>query len=209
MVTTQYPTAIPTTNQCPTNLINFVTDVLVAQHNPPHAEIIAIAAELGTLPKGAYASVKARLDALVNTISSTPIFWNMWTAAPDITGQGTWVRIISANVPYGGFFYNSSGVNGDNITCKFKCPAGTYTLRYNVRRDPNGGKVAVDFDASEEDNYDTYKAGAPDWLNIREVTGIVLSGGEHNLKFRLDGQNPSSGGYLCVMAGGIWLQRTA
>lgn len=62
MVTTQYPTTIPTTNQCPTALQDNIDDVLADQQNAPHAEILAICAELGTLPKGAYASVKARLQ---------------------------------------------------------------------------------------------------------------------------------------------------
>lgn len=64
MVTTQYPTALPTTNQCPTGLQDNVDDVLVAQQNPPHAEILAIATELGTLPKGDDADVKSRLDRI-------------------------------------------------------------------------------------------------------------------------------------------------
>lgn len=97
MVTTQYPTAIPTTNQCPTNLTDFVSDVLVGQQNPPHAEIIAIATELGTLPKGDYATVKARLDFLENLIYATNI---IGIGAFDITRSG-------ASATYRGFWDRS------------------------------------------------------------------------------------------------------
>lgn len=69
MVTTQYPTALPTTNQCPTGLQDDIDSYLANHQNAPHAEIIAMAAELGTLPKGDQASVKARLDNIESLIS--------------------------------------------------------------------------------------------------------------------------------------------
>ena len=52
----------------PTTLDSFATkadatdDVLAADHNAQSAAIVAVETELGTLPKGSFADVKARLD---------------------------------------------------------------------------------------------------------------------------------------------------
>lgn len=59
-----YPTTIPTAGQ----VFNYVDDVdwiNEAKWDVMRDELIAVLTELGTLPKGAYASVKARLDAAV------------------------------------------------------------------------------------------------------------------------------------------------
>ena len=58
-----YPTAVLNTTDYPDQAdeVNWVYDYLV---NAMRDEVIAIQTELGTLPKGGYASVKARLDAM-------------------------------------------------------------------------------------------------------------------------------------------------
>jgi len=139
-------------------------------------------------------------------IWTTPIFWNMLVAAPDAVGQGTWTQTQANTHIYAGYFQNG-GVNGDNFSCNFRCPAGTYTLRFNASKYTNRGVVDIYMDAGEEGSFDLY-AGSLDETNIEEIAGLVLTAGEHILKFQLDGQHASSSGYYFA-ASGIWLQRTA
>lgn len=56
-----YPSSLPVTEAAGANLS---TNPHSALHDDMYDEIVAIATELGTVPKGTYASVKARLDAL-------------------------------------------------------------------------------------------------------------------------------------------------
>ena len=49
---------------------------------------------------------------------------------------------------------------------------------------------------------------ALDAANIEELTGLVLTAGEHTLKFQLSGKNASSSSYR-FRTSGVWLQRTA
>ena len=168
---------------------------------------------IGTIDCGAITSTGAviglapTLDThlATNSCVSTPISWNMLTAAPDVVGQGTWIRTILNSQLYNGRFTNSSSTNGDNFTLNFRCPAGTYTLRFNAYKCVLGGIVDVDIDASEEGSFDLYDAGAVS-LNIEEISGLALSAGAHTLKFRIDGTSVNT---YQFRAEGIILQRTA
>lgn len=148
------------------------------------------------------------LDAMAYV--STPLFWNMLTTAPDVVGQGTWARAQSSSRLYGGDFTNTSAADGDKFTSNFRCPAGTYTLRFNAGKNTDGGIVKVYVDDVQVGNaggYDTY-SDPKDVLNIEEITGIAIGAGEHELKFVLDGKNASSEAYR-FRAAAVWLQRTA
>ncbi len=140
-------------------------------------------------------------------IPTLPIFWNMLTASPDVVGQGTWTRAIGPSVVYNAVFRNITSANGDNFTCNFRCPTGTYKLRFNAGEADDRGIVDVDIDTVEKGSFDLY-AAVPNETNIEEITGIVLSAGAHTLKFRVDGKNGSSTDYF-FLTQGIWLQRTA
>ncbi len=72
-----YPTSLPVKNAAGANLS---TDPHSALHDGKYDEIVAIATELGTSPKGTFASVKARLDA--NTLGTVAF-------AARITSQST------------------------------------------------------------------------------------------------------------------------
>jgi len=58
-----FPTNIPDLTDM-REVVDDVDDVIATDHNDVIKEIIAMAAELGELPKGDYADVKTRLDAL-------------------------------------------------------------------------------------------------------------------------------------------------
>lgn len=143
----------------------------------------------------------------VNAQVSTPIYWNMLTAAPDVVGQGTWARSASTTGFYQGYLTNTTTGDGDNYTMNFRCPAGTYTLRFNAWKSVGAGIVDIYFDGGEEDSIDLYAVGS-DALYIHETAGVVLGAGAHTLKFQIDGKNASSANYFFTHEA-IYLQRTA
>lgn len=156
------------------------------------------------------AEINANFDVLdAMAYVSTPLYWNLLTTKPDSIGQGTWARAQSSARLYGGDFSNTTTANSDNFTSNFRCPAGTYTLRFNAVKNTDAGIVKVYIDGVQVGTvggYDEY--AALDAANIEEITGLVLTAGEHTLKFELSGKNASSSSYR-FRTSGIWLQRTA
>ncbi|HOX07201.1 MAG TPA: hypothetical protein PK280_12425 [Planctomycetota bacterium] len=148
------------------------------------------------------------LDAMAYV--STPLSWNMLTTKPDTVGQGTWAAAQGSTRLYGGDFSNTTTTDGDNFTCNFRCPAGTYTLRFNAIKYSDAGIVKVYIDGNQVgtgSGYDEYAASL-DAVNIVEISGLSLTAGEHTLKFQLSGKNASASSYR-FRTSGIWLQRTA
>lgn len=60
-----YPTELPDMTDLRT-VVDDVDDVIATDHNDPCQEIIALAAELGLLPKGSCTDVKTRLAKSIN-----------------------------------------------------------------------------------------------------------------------------------------------
>jgi hypothetical protein len=207
MVTTQYPTALPTTNQCPTSLTDNVTDVLAVHQNAPHAEIIAIATELGLLPKGTYATIKARLDDLNDKIAGSPVTLNMITDEPDTVIHGEWTTLVNSNYAYCGFFYNSSNADTNSFSVKFRCAAGTYKLRITMPKDSDECKVDIFVDANKVGDQINLYSAARVGANVEEFSGLSL-GGEHTLKFTVNGKDGASSGHFCPISQ-VSLMRTA
>ena len=80
-----YPTTLDSlTNPVSTDLTNSVTVPHATQHSDLNDAVEAIEAELGTLPKGASASVKARLDT-----NDTLVGTKAPSASPTFTGTVT------------------------------------------------------------------------------------------------------------------------
>lgn len=68
-MSTLYPNAIDGQAQIP-EIVDNVTDVDAASVNPIRSAVLAIEAELGLVPSGTYATVRARLDALEDNIGT-------------------------------------------------------------------------------------------------------------------------------------------
>ncbi len=136
---------------------------------------------------------------------STPISWSVAVGGPDVVGQGTWAIALAVVMGYV-VLYNSTHNQNDNFTVNFRCPAGTYTLRYGFLKDSNMGKCKVYIDVVEKDDVDGY-AAVQDPDNIEEVTGIVLTAGEHGLKFDVYDKHASSTNHYINLSY-IYLQRT-
>lgn len=147
------------------------------------------------------------MPVIAQDFPSTPMYWNMLTTEPDVVGQGTWTRFVSVNYLYTGGFYESSSNDGDNFSVNFRCLAGTYTLRFNSVKGTSYGILDIDIDGVEIGSKDAYAAGV-DYDNIEEISGIVISSGQHTIKFRIDGKHASSTDYF-INLNGIYLQRTA
>jgi hypothetical protein len=150
-----------------------------------------------------------KIDDILKYIS-TPIFWHLATGEPDAIGQGTWENTRDTNVLYNAYFYNMTHNNGDNFSLKFRCPKGTYKLRFNFIKDVDCGicKVYIDdVQVGVSGGYDGYAASIQG-KNVEEIEGLSLSSGEHTLKFIVDGKNASSADHYIEFSG-ICLQRTA
>jgi hypothetical protein len=95
----------------PTSLDSFTTkadttdDVLAADINAIQAAVVALETELGTLPKGAYADVKARLAALATpstplTPSSLHATWGDHFTGASLDAKWTRVTYTSGDETY-------------------------------------------------------------------------------------------------------------
>lgn len=87
-----YPSSLPVADPAGVNLASNPHSTL---HDDMYDEIVAIATELGTLPKGTAASVKARLDALplgvIEYASTTTAQTAIGQATTDVTSlTATW-----------------------------------------------------------------------------------------------------------------------
>ena len=139
-------------------------------------------------------------------VNYSPISFNMLTTEPSAVGQGTWQVVVQSEL-YRRAFMNTSHANGDEFDVTIFCPAGTYTMNFNFSRRDSRGIIDVDFDGIEVGSADGYNA-TYDIYNLIEITGIVLSEGEHVITFRVDGKNASSVGYYTAF-NGVSLTRTA
>jgi hypothetical protein len=71
-MTTSYPTSLDSfTNPTSTDTLDSATVPHAAQHDNINDAVLAIETELGTLPKGTFANVKARLAAYASDSDQT------------------------------------------------------------------------------------------------------------------------------------------
>lgn len=97
----KYPSAIPTIEDLP-DRVDFKDWNVAARYNELKKELRAALIELGTLPKGAHADVKTRLDALVGgfTDRGDPAAYDFTVG--DFTTDATWRTLdLSSIVPAG------------------------------------------------------------------------------------------------------------
>lgn len=121
-------------------------------------------------------------------------------------GQGTFIFCTEETAQYTqNSFYNSSEVDGDNVSYKTYLPAGTYTLMLHTRHSTNRGILDIYIDAAEVASFDLYNS--PSLFNILDVQiGIVIATpGIKTIKLQVDGKNPSSTSYVfCISLLSLW-----
>ncbi|MBA7623581.1 hypothetical protein ES703_30978 [subsurface metagenome] len=153
-------------------------------------ELQAALTELGTNPKGSYASVKARLEGIAAGGHITIIPLSYYAI-----GQGTWKIYYDARLYLPWEFVNDTISDHDNVSWKITLPKGTYTLLVVGNTGPNMGIWKWYINTTLVATFDMYGVTAE--LNRRVYqTGInVPSSGIKDLKLEIDGKNPSSSNY--------------
>jgi hypothetical protein len=104
-----YPTSIPSTTDLP-DRADDVDTIYAARYNELKKELLAALTELGTLPKGAFDSVKLRLDDVDSQLSAL---------------SPTYAKTIITEPIGPDMIYNGYGVMDDNTiahVCKVKIP---------------------------------------------------------------------------------------
>lgn len=134
--TSAYPAALDSfTNPTSTDTLDSATVPHATQHANANDAIESIEAELGVLPKGGYATVRARLDALgpTNGVYTAPLeTTNVVTAAAtgtinvDVSTASVWYYTLSASANFTLNIRASSSValntlmaNGQSVTVAF------------------------------------------------------------------------------------------
>lgn len=193
----KYPSAIPDTTDLPDRTDDI--DYYVAdRYNEIKKELLAALNELGSSPKGTYASVKARLNdagylaSLADHITISPHAYSSIT-------QGSWVLGTNTAQWTNGYLYNSSAANGDAINFTFSCKAGVYTFRSVVNKEPNRAIYQLLVDTVSIGTYDGYNATGQNNL-IWDITGISLTAGQHTIQLKANGKNASSSAYYTILS---------
>jgi len=132
--------------------------------------------------------------------------------------QGMWTRTMNAAYMFGGYIGNTTfPLNGDCFDISLYAPStGTYAIYLNAPLNADEGKLKVFIDEVQigtAAGYDLYAAG-PNYANLITITtlsaggSLVLTGGYHRIKFRVDGLNGASSNYI-VRLQKLELVRTA
>jgi len=124
----KYPSAIPTAEDLP-DRIDDVDWFFAARYNELKNELRAALLELGTLPKGAYADVKTRLDAGVSM--NNPVFTGVVTA-PVIALTGGQIAFPSVANPSADPNTLDDYEKGDWTPALVPATSGTITLAAGV-----------------------------------------------------------------------------
>jgi len=172
------------------------------QHGPRHANGRDNIRPASLTQTGLLPATSARDIDGVSGIGFRQV-WNLLTFAPTVIA-GTWVRLVSTVCLYNAHFYNSTNTDLDEVNIAFRCPAGTYRLRFNAPTVANYGKLDTTIDAALLGTTDLNAAA--NYLNVVEYTGIVLAEGAHTLKFKVNGKTGT--GYYVGLSF-IALERTA
>ena len=122
-------------------------------------------------------------------------YLNILPLSYSAVGQGTWVWTGDSNSWAGGYVYNSTEANGDNLSYPIWCEAGTYTVFLLSIINTNSGKIEIDIDGTAVATFDAY-GGALLYNQQFTQAGISISAGAHTVKVLLAGKNASSSGYV-------------
>ena len=137
-----YPSSIPNTSDYP-DRTDDVDWLYAARYNEIKNELLAICQELGVLPKGSYASVKDRLDALGSGIT-----------------EG-WEKVAEVNVASDSDYVDFTGLDSDSdwfymliATVKNSASSGCWYYLY-----VNGDYTKADYYMQRIDGIDTSVGG--------------------------------------------------
>jgi hypothetical protein len=153
-------------------------------------ELQAALTELGTNPKGSYASVKARLEGIAagGHITIVPLSYY-------VAGQGTWKNYQDSRLYLSCEFVNDTIANHDNVSWKITLPKGTYTLLVVGNTGPNMGILKWYINTTLVTTSDMYGATAEFNRRVYQTGINVPSSGIKDLKLEIDGKNASSSNY--------------
>lgn len=131
----EYPTALLDLTDYPTQTDD-VDDVDAWLINALVHEMIAVQKELGTLPKGGYADVKARLDAVGAGYVDRGDNASYDFVLANFTTDGTWRDLdLSSIVPAGAIAVNLNvGVTDDLVNQDFMLRKNGNSYTYNISR---------------------------------------------------------------------------
>lgn len=161
-----------------------------------------IAADDGKFLKYHHANAKYTHDILTagGGLPILPWFY-------DSVVQGTFINFASPGYLMGGFLYNSSFADQDQVNYKLWLGAGTYTFKLLHATSTTHGILKILIDAAEVASFDTY--GPASYNKVSTATGINISTtGIKTISLKVDGKNPSSSGYYMSVSA-FTLYRTA
>ena len=112
----------------------------------------------------------------------------------DSIGQGNWIW-LNRSAYMGGFFYNVSNNDNDEISYKAELTAGIYTLYTVIPTAYNQGIRKWYIDNIEVASFDGYTPTII-YNTIQKQTGIIITTtGIKTIKMKCVGKNPLSSGY--------------
>lgn len=130
-MTTAYPAGLDSfTNPTPASNLNDVPVLHSSLHSNVNDAVEAIEAELGLNPRGASATVKARLDALDTTVAAKALASRTISAGTGLTGGGdlSTNRTLAVDLEYLQDSVASMLTAGTNVTLSYNDAAGTLTI---------------------------------------------------------------------------------
>lgn len=158
-----------------------------------------------TFPDAPYVQDDRLID---NDLLPWQHFIPSWNLLDVYTGQGTGLQAIF-NVTWTRSVLSWGTANPNELGWIIPVAAGTWTALWYVgkRQDYGIAQMRVD-GANVGGTYDGYVAGGANQYGSHEVTGIVLTRGEHTFTLRTAAKNAASTGYLTTICG-LALTRTA
>jgi len=118
--------------------------------------------------------------------------------------QGTWICVADYQSQLCISFYNSSQAQNDEISYKFSCKAGSFTLCVLLETGPDRANMQVSIDGAVQGTIDCYSGSAT--RNVVKTLAVTIVGdGEHTLNFKGATRDPSSTGWYMVFTA-WWLR---
>lgn len=119
---------------------------------------------------------------------------------PVSIGQGTWVWGAGITQYSGWIYYNTSNVNGDNISYKVYLSRGTYSITFLNSTGLTFGILDLLIDGISKGTIDLYSDPAVANV-IKTLTGCgIYTNGMHIITIKVNNKHASSTGYYIVFS---------